>query len=157
MQDKESKRYELTANILLAIAITAFIAFGLGCYTGSKMEQKHEQSFYNQYIKPVADSEQELMQKLGNDLKRCQANLAEYQKVTMTSNAAQYDSIMATVKAKYDDYKAKHDELQDREKLLQEDLMDEMVKGANLQKENYSLKRELKKLKLKDDLLHKKQ
>ena len=157
MQDKESKRYELTANILLAIAITAFIAFGLGCYTGSKMEQKHEQSFYNQYIKPVADSEQELMQKLGNDLKRCQANLAEYQKVTMTSNAAQYDSIMATVKAKYDDYKAKHDELQDREKLLQEDLMDEMVKGAILQKENYSLKRELKKLKLKDDLLHKKQ
>jgi septal ring factor EnvC (AmiA/AmiB activator) len=157
MQDNETKKYEHIAHILLAIAVTAFIAFGLGCYTGSKMEQKHEQSFYNQYIKPVADSEQELMQKLGNDLKRCQANLSEYQKVTMTSNAAQYDSIMATVKAKYDDYKAKHDELQDREKLLQEDLMDEMVKGANLQKENYSLKRELKKLKLKEDLLQKKQ
>lgn len=121
------------------------------------MEQRHEQSFYNQYIKPVADSEQELMQKLGNDLKRCQSNLSEYQKVTMTSNAAQYDSLMATVKAKYDDYKAKHDELQDREELLKEDLMNEMIKGANLQQENYSLKRELKKLKLKDDLLQKKQ
>lgn len=157
MQDNESKRYEHIAHILLAIAVTAIIGFALGCYTGSKMEQKHEQSFYNKYIKPVADSDQELMQRLGNDLKRCQANLTEYQKVTMTSNAAQYDSIMATVKAKYDDYKAKHDELQDREKLLQEDLMDEMVKGANLQKENYSLKRELKKLKLKEDLLRKKQ
>lgn len=144
MQDNETKRYELTANILLAIAITAIIAFGLGCYTGFKMEQKHEQSFYNQYIKPVADSDQELMRSLGNDLKRCQSNLSEYQKVTMTSNAAQYDSLMATVKAKYADYKAKHDELQSCEELLKEDLMDEMVKGANLQKENYSLKRELK-------------
>lgn len=157
MQDNETKKYEHIAHILLAIAVTAMIAFGLGCYTGSKMERTHEQSFYNKYIKPVADSDQELMRSLGNDLKRCKDNLTEYQKVTMTSNAAQYDSIMATVKAKYDDYKAKHDELQDREKLLQEDLMDEMVKGANLQKENYSLKRELKKLKLKDDLLRKKQ
>ena len=157
MQDNETKKYEHIAHILLAIAVTAIIGFALGCYTGSKMEQKHEQSFYNQYIKPVADSEQELMQKLGNDLKRCQSNLSEYQKVTMTSNAAQYDSIMATVKAKYDDYKAKHDELQEREELLKEDLMNEMVKGANLQKENYSIKRELKKLKLKEDLLRKKQ
>lgn len=157
MQDNETKSYERLAHILLAIVVTAIIGFGLGCYTGSKMEQKHEHSFYNQYIKPVADSEHELMQSLGNDLKRCQGNLAEYQKVTMTSNAAQYDSIMTTVKVKYDDYKAKHDELQDREELLKEDLMNEMVKGANLQKENYSLKRELKKLKLKDDLLHKKQ
>lgn len=157
MQNNETKSYEHIAHILLAIAVTAFIAFGLGCYTGSKMEQRHEQSFYNQYIKPVADSEQELMQKLGNDLKRCQSNLSEYQKVTMTSNAAQYDSLMATVKAKYDDYKAKRNELQEREELLKEDLMNEMVKGANLQKENYSLKRELKKLKLKEDLLRKKQ
>ena len=38
MQDNETKRYELTANILLAIAVTAIIAFGLGCYTGYKME-----------------------------------------------------------------------------------------------------------------------
>lgn len=157
MQNNETKSYEHIAHILLAIAVTAMIAFGLGCYTGSKMERTHEQSFYNKYIKPVADSDQELMRSLGNDLKRCKDNLAGYQKATMTSNAAQYDSIMATVKAKYDDYKAKHDELQDREKLLQEDLMDEMVKGANLQKENYSLKQELKKLKLKEDLLRKKQ
>lgn len=157
MQDTETKRCEHIAHILLAIAVTAIIGFGLGCYTGFKMEQKHEQSFYNQYIKPVSDSERELIQRLGNELKRCQVNLAEYQKVTMTSNAAQYDSIVATVKAKYDDYKAKHDELQDREELLKEDLMNEMVKGANLQKENYSLKRELKKLKLKEDLLRKKQ
>lgn len=156
MQNNETKG-EHIVHIILAVIITAIVAFGIGCYAGSTAERTHEQSFYNQYIKPVADSEQELMQKLGNDLKRCQSNLSEYQKVTMTSNAAQYDSIMATVKAKYDDYKAKHDELQDREKLLQEDLMDEMVKGANLQKENYSLKRELKKLKLKEDLLHKKQ
>ncbi len=126
------------------------IAFGLGCYTGYTLEKKSEQSFYNQYIKPVADADHELFQNLGQNLKSCQDNLIGYQKATMTSNAAQYDSLMATVKAKYDDYK-------DREKLLQEDLMDEMVKGANLQKENYSLKRELKKLKLKDDLLRKKQ
>lgn len=157
MQNNETKSYEHIAHILLAIAVTAMIAFGLGCYTGSKMERAHEQSFYNKYIKPVADTDHELMQNLGQKLKSCQDNLIGYQKATMTSNAAQYDSIMATVKAKYDDYKAKHDELQDREKLLQEDLMDEMVKGANLQKENYSLKRELKKLKLKDDLLRKKQ
>ena len=156
MQNNETKG-EHIVHIILAVIITAIVAFGIGCYAGSTAERTHEQSFYNQYIKPVADSEQELMQKLGNDLKRCQSNLSEYQKVTMTSNAAQYDSIMATVKAKYDDYKVKHDELQDREKLLQEDLMDEMVKGANLQKENYSLKRELKKLKLKEDLLRKKQ
>lgn len=156
MQNNETKG-EHIVHIILAVIITAIVAFGIGCYAGSTAERTHEQSFYNQYIKPVADSEQELMQKLGNDLKRCQSNLSEYQKVTMTSNAAQYDSIMATVKAKYDDYKAKHDELQDREKLLQEDLMNEMVKGANLQKENYSLKRELKKLKLKEDLLRKKQ
>ena len=156
MQNNETKG-EHIVHIILAVIITAIVAFGIGCYAGSTAERTHEQSFYNQYIKPVADSEQELMQKLGNDLKRCQANLSGYQKVTMTSNAAQYDSIMATVKAKYDDYKVKHDELQDREKLLQEDLMDEMVKGANLQKENYSLKRELKKLKLKEDLLRKKQ
>jgi len=156
MQNNETKG-EHIVHIILAVIITAIVAFGIGCYAGSTVERTHEQSFYNQYIKPVADSEQELMQKLGNDLKRCQSNLSEYQKVTMTSNAAQYDSIMATVKAKYDDYKAKHDELQDREKLLQEDLMNEMVKEANLQKENYSLKRELKKLKLKEDLLRKKQ
>lgn len=156
MQNNETKG-EHIVHIILAVIITAIVAFGIGCYAGSTAERTREQSFYNQYIKPVADSEQELMQKLGNDLKRCQSNLAEYQKVTMTSNAAQYDSIMATVKAKYDDYKAKHDELQDREELLKEDLMSEMVKGANLQKENYSLKRELKKLKLKDDLLQKKQ
>lgn len=120
MQNNETKNYEHIAHILLAIAVTAFIAFGLGCYTGSKMEQKHEQSFYNQYIKPVADSEQELMQKLGNDLKRCQSNLSEYQKVTMTSNAAQYDSIVATVKAKFADFEARREELAKAKEALAE-------------------------------------
>jgi len=120
MQDNESKRYELTAHILLAIAVTAIIGFALGCYTGSKMEQKHEQSFYNQYIKPVADSEQELMQKLGNDLKRCQSNLTEYQKVTMTSNAAQYDSIVVALKAKFADFEARQEELAKAKEALAE-------------------------------------
>jgi len=118
MQDNETKRYEHIANILLAIAVTAIIGFGLGCYTGSKMEQKHEQSFYNQYIKPVADSEQELIQKLGNDLKRCQGNLSEYQKVTMTSNAAQYDSIVVAIKAKFADFEARQEELAKAKKAL---------------------------------------
>lgn len=156
MQNNEAKG-EHIVHIILAVIITAVVTFGIGCYAGSTAERTHEQSFYNLYIKPVSDSDHELMQKLGNDLKRCQDNLTEYHKVTMTSNAAQYDSIMSAAKAKYDDYKAKHDELQDREELLKEDLMNEMANGANLQKENYSLKRELKKLKLKDDLLHKKQ
>jgi hypothetical protein len=118
VQNNETKSYEHIAHILLAIAVTAFIAFGLGCYTGSKMEQKHEQSFYNQYIKPVADSEQELMQKLGNDLKRCQSNLSEYQKVTMTSNAAQYDSMVAAIKAKFADFEAHQEELAKAKKAL---------------------------------------
>jgi len=118
VQNNETKSYEHIAHILLAIAVTAIIGFALGCYTGSKMEQKHEQSFYNQYIKPVADSEQELIQKLGNDLKRCQSNLAEYQKVTMTSNAAQYDSMVVAIKAKFADFEARQEELAKAKKAL---------------------------------------
>ena len=152
MQDKniDETKGEHIVHIILTVIITAIIAFGLGCYTGSTAERSNERSFYNKYIKPVADSERDLIQNLGNNLKRCQDNLAEYRKVTMTSNAAQYDSMVVALKAK-------HNELQHREKLLQEDLVEEMVKGANLQKENYSLKRELEKRKLKEDLLHKKQ
>lgn len=84
------------------------------------MEQKHEQSFYNQYIKPVADSEQELMQRLGNDLNRCQGNLSEYQKVTMTSNAAQYDSIVVALKAKFADFETRKEELAKAKEALAE-------------------------------------
>lgn len=120
MQNNETKSYEHIAHILLAIAVTAFIAFGLGCYTGSKMEQKHEQSFYNQYIKPVADSDHELMQNLGNDLKRCKDNLIEYQKVTMTSNAAQYDSMVVAIKAKFADFEARREELAKAKEALTE-------------------------------------
>lgn len=119
MQDNETKRYE-HITLLLAIAVTAIIGFGLGCYTGSKIEQKHEQSFYNQYIKPVSDSERELIQRLGNDLKRCQDNLAEYQKVTMTSNAAQYDSIAVAIKAKFADFEARQEELAKAKEALAE-------------------------------------
>jgi hypothetical protein len=118
MQDNETKRYKHIGHLIVSIWVTALLAFGLGCYTGSKMEQKHEQSFYNQYIKPVADSEQELMQKLGNDLKRCQSNLSEYQKVTMTSNAAQYDSMVAAIKAKFADFEAHQEELAKAKKAL---------------------------------------
>lgn len=120
MQDNETKSYEHIAHILLAIAVTAMIAFGLGCYTGSKMEQKHEQSFYNQYIKPVSDSEHELIQSLGNDLKHCQGNLAEYRKVTMTSNAAQYDSMVVAIKAKFADFEARQEELAKAKEALAE-------------------------------------
>ncbi len=120
MQNNETKSYEHIAHILLAIAVTAMIAFALGCYTGSKMERKHEQSFYNKYIKPVADSEQELMQRLGNDLKRCQANLTEYQKVTLTSNAAQYDSMVVAIKAKFADFEARREELAKAQEALAE-------------------------------------
>ena len=120
MQNNETKSYEDIAHILIAIAVAVMIAFGLGCYTGSKMEQKHEQSFYNQYIKPVSDSEHELIQNLGNDLKRCQDNLTEYRKVTMTSNAAQYDSIVAAIKAKFADFEARHEELAKAKEALAE-------------------------------------
>lgn len=111
MQDNETKSYEHIAHILLAIAVTAMIAFGLGCYTGSTMERKHEQAFYDQYIKPVAETENELMRNLGQKLKSCQENLTGYQKVTMTSNAAQYDSMVVAIKAKFADFEARREEL----------------------------------------------
>lgn len=120
MQEKESKSYEHIAHILLAIAVTAMIAFGLGCYTGSTMERKHEQAFYDQYIKPVAETENELMQNLGQKLKSCQENLAGYQKVTMTSNAAQYDSIQVAIKAKFADFEARQEELAKAKEALAE-------------------------------------
>jgi hypothetical protein len=87
VQNNETKSYEHIAHILLAIAVTAVIGFGLGCYAGSNMEQKHEQSFYNLYVKPMADSDHELIQNIGNNLKRCQDNLTEYRRVTMGSFA----------------------------------------------------------------------
>ncbi len=117
MRESETNKY---ADILLAITIAAIIAFGMGCYTGSKMEQKHEQSFYNQYIKPVSDSEHELIQSLGNDLKRCQDNLTEYRKVTMTSHAAQYDSMVVAVKEKFADFEARREELAKAKEALAE-------------------------------------
>lgn len=120
MQNNETKSYEHIAHILLAIAVTAMIAFGLGCYTGSKMERAHEQSFYNQYIKPVADADHELMQNLGQKLKSCQDNLMGYQKVTMTSNAAQYDSIQVAIKAKFADFEARQEELAKAKEALAE-------------------------------------
>lgn len=120
MQNNETKSYEHIAHILLAIAVTAMIAFGLGCYTGSKMERTHEQSFYNKYIKPVADSDQELMRSLGNDLKRCKDNLTEYQKATMTSNAAQYDSMVVAIKTKFADFEARREELAKAKEALTE-------------------------------------
>ena len=116
----EEAKGEHIVHIILAVIITAIVAFGIGCYAGSTAERTHEQSFYNQYIKPVADSEQELMQKLGNDLKRCQANLSGYQKVTMTSNAAQYDSIVVALKAKFADFEARQEELAKAKEALAE-------------------------------------
>ena len=118
MQDNETKKYKHIGHLIVAIWVTALLAFGLGCYTGSKMEQKHEQSFYNQYIKPVADSEHELIRSFGNDLKRCQDNLAEYRKVTMTSNAEQYDSMVVAIKAKFADFEARQEELAKAKKAL---------------------------------------
>lgn len=86
-RDTNTSPVKHIARDLLFIVATAIIAFGLGCYAGSTMERKHEQSFYNLYVKPMADSDHELIQSIGNNLKRCQDNLTEYRRVTMGSFA----------------------------------------------------------------------
>lgn len=55
-----------------------------------------------------------------NDLKRCKDNLTEYQKVTMTSNAAQYDSMVVAIKAKFADFEARREELAKAKEALTE-------------------------------------
>ena len=105
MQDNETKRYKHIGHLIVSIWVTALLAFGLGCYTGSTMERKHEQSFYNLYIKPMADSDHELIQSIGNNLKRCQDNLTEYRRVTMGSFA---------------DFEAQHEELTKMKEALDE-------------------------------------